>query len=101
MKKALGLSKIIFSPLIVPVVVPMIFFVGILLLLFFAVVGSATVAGSALGRRVPYRHSIAKQLSSTAQLASDVLGSEECVERISCEIFRKAKGHEAENWIER
>jgi hypothetical protein len=78
----------------------MILFVGIVLLLFFAVVGSSAVVGGALGRnRVPYRHVWAKQLSSTAKLASDVLESEECVEKLACELFRKARGHTAENWI--
>ena len=92
MKKALGLTKIVLSP----IVLPMIFFVGIVLLVFFAVVGSSAVVGSALQgkRRQQHYHPdvFAKRLSSsTAKLASDVLSSDQCIERISCEVFKKAR----------
>ncbi|CAL8135313.1 unnamed protein product [Orchesella dallaii] len=87
--------------LVVPLFLPMILFVGIVLLLFFAVVGSAAVAGGAagIGRRVPTRFPFARDLGSSAALARSVLSSEECVERISCEVFRVAKGYKAQNWI--
>lgn len=80
----------------------MILFVGIVLLLFFAVVGSAAVAGSAtaIGRHdIPTRFAFARDFSSSMGLARDVLSSEQCVERISCEMFRLAKGYKAQNWM--
>ncbi|ODN03042.1 hypothetical protein Ocin01_03628 [Orchesella cincta] len=88
------------SRTVVPLFLPMILFVGIVLLLFFAVVGSAAVAGgaAAIGRRTT-RFPFARDFSSSAALARSVLGSEECVERISCEVFRVAKGYKAQNWI--
>lgn len=81
----------------------MIIFVGVVLLIFFAVVGSAAVIGSAspIGRHdvVPTRYAFARDLSSSAVLARDVLSGEQCVERISCELFRAAKGYKAQNWM--
>lgn len=103
MQKALGLTKIVLSP----IVIPMILFVGVVLLVFFAVVGSSAVVGNALGRgRPPYKGyghvGWAKQLSdSTAKLASNVLTSDECIERISCEVMRQAKSFGVEKLLKR
>lgn len=80
----------------------MIVFVGVVLLIFFALVGSAAVIGSAthIGRHdVPYRFAFARDLSSSAVLARNALSSEQCVERISCEVFRVAKGYKLQNWM--
>jgi len=100
MKKALGLTKIVLSP----IVLPMIFFVGVTLLVFFAVVGSSAVVGGSLGRNRPQYRPVGgwggnSFSSRTAKLASDVLNSDQCIERISCEVFREAKSFGAENFI--
>jgi hypothetical protein len=105
MKKALGLTKIVLSP----IVLPMIFFVGIVLLLFFAVVGSSAVVGqaSSFGRnKIPYHYRPTTKFgqdwsSRSVKLASDVLSSDQCIEKISCEVLRKARHLGAENLIMR
>lgn len=100
MKKTLGLTKVVLSP----IVIPMILFVGIALLVFFAVVGSSAVVGGAIGRhRVPYKSTVyARELSSrTAKLASEVLSSDQCIERVSCEVAKRARILGAENLIMR
>ena len=93
LKKSLGNLKSAATPLAVPLFVPMIIIVGILLLLFFAVVGCATIAGGPVGNK--HHHPMyytGRSLMASAKLAGDVLSSEECVERISCEIMRASKG---------
>jgi len=44
---------------------------------------------------------VRRSLSSTAALTSDVLGSEECAERITCTLARAAKRFPYEDWISR
>jgi hypothetical protein len=44
---------------------------------------------------------VLKHLEGTARFVQQVTENEECIERISCEIARMARGSFMENWINR
>ncbi len=91
---------IVLAPIIIPVVIAPLIFFGIII--YFLPVIRLDLQGTSGGEERGLSGNINNALShlqATARFVQGVAHNEECVERLTCEIARMAKGNPFENWI--